>query len=238
MRRHSLCGISMAFAALLVVSASTFAEDAPSPFPRDGAKKLKENDRVVFWEVTWEKGNSTGMQTTQRDLIYITMEEGGVKVTRPDKTSTTEFDRFGSVGFEPKGTARAQEGVSDKPRRAIVVELKPLASAKKIEIKTDGLPNTFPRPMTAKLFETDQVNVWDDRWEMGRAGMLHAHYTDLAWVFLEAGELHSISAKGVSSPKNTVRVKGEVAFSARMEPHQEQAVKGPPRAIILEFKYQ
>lgn len=44
----------------------------PPPFPRDGATKLLENDRVVVWDVAWlRQAYSVDEQTGGTDRAYI-----------------------------------------------------------------------------------------------------------------------------------------------------------------------
>ena len=137
--------------------------------------------------------------------------------------------------FEPKGTVAAEEGVSDQPRRALVVEIKSYAGAAvdaKVtqglkEAKAKGIPGQFPREGAIKLFENERLAVWDNKWPLAMEGALHAHYHTVVGLFVEPGEL------GPSA----VRPVGWVNFAApRIPPHKEIATKGSPRAIFLELK--
>ena len=116
--------VGLLLAALLVLSSPVLAQQYALSFPRDGATKLLENEFVTIWDVTYEKGKPAPMQEHRYDQVSLTMTEGAVKVTRPDNTWTVVHSRFATARFEPRGTITAQEGVSDKPRREIVIELK------------------------------------------------------------------------------------------------------------------
>jgi quercetin dioxygenase-like cupin family protein len=227
--------VIMSIAALFLLSSPALAQKYAPSFPRDGAKTVLENDIVTIWDVTWEKGKPTAMQEHRVDQVTVTLTQGTVKVTRPDKTWFLEQTNPGSVKFEPKGTVAAEEGISDNPRRALVVEIKSYAQPKLSpevaqglkEAKEKGIPGQFPRPGAFKLFETDHLIVWDDKWPLdGKMGPLHAHYDTDIGLFFEAGEL---------SP--SIRPVGFANFNApRIPPHQEMATKGPPRAIFVQFK--
>jgi hypothetical protein len=232
-------------AALLFCAVPTLARKYAPSFPRDGAKRILDNpahpgdsipdDMMAVWDVTWEKGKPTAMQEHRFDQVSVTLAEGAVKVTRPDNTWTIEYARLGSVHFESKGTVVAEEGVSDKPRRALVVEIKSYAEFKVDpavarglqEAKDKGIPGQFPREGVVKLFENDHLIVWDDTWPIGKVGPLHAHYHTVVGLFVEAGEPGPTSLRPV----------GFVDFAPpRIPPHTEPVPKVLRRAIFLEFK--
>jgi hypothetical protein len=235
-RRQLVLVTSMLTVALLALSAtSARAQDYPPAFPRNGAKKVLDNDMVNVWDVTWEKGKQTAMNKLRFDEVSVALSEGAVRITRPDKTSTIDLARPGSVRVESKGTVALEEGLSDTPRRSIVVEIKSYMVPKldpKIadglkEAKGKGIPGQFPREGTLKLLENDSLILWDDTWPLNGLGPLHAHYESVVGVFIEAGVL----------APSTIRSVGDVVFSPpRMPPHQEEAIKGPPRAIFIQFK--
>jgi hypothetical protein len=212
----------------LFVSWPLLAQKGAPSFPRDGAKQLLDNQFVTIWDVTYEKGKSSGMRERVFDQVAVTLGEGAVKVIRPDSTWTTEFSNFGAVRFESKGTKAAEEGASDKPRRDIVIELKNYAVPKldanlTTELKAKGMPGQFPRAEATKLLETDRVIVWDNKYRLGR-GEEHAHYHQVVGVWIEAGTLNG-------SPRTV----GPVNFRAPGPPHQEEA-QTTLRAIFVEYK--
>lgn len=218
-----------------ISTSSVAAQEYSTAFPREAGRKVRESERFVIWDVTWEKGKSTGMQKLQLDQASVTLTEGAIKITKPDGTWSIEQERFGSVRLESKGTVEAEEGVSDTPSRAVVFQLKDAVPAK--WPTTEGIPGAFPRIGAVKLFETDRINVWDSTWMAGKRIALHLHYTEAAAVFLEGGQIRNISGQGLLSPPFS-RKRGEVIIhtSPLKAPHQEEAVEGEPRAIWIEFK--
>jgi len=60
------------------------AEDYPPPYPRECAKKLFENDRVVAWEMTWKKNVEQPCHKHLYDMATVYFRYGGVDVTTPD----------------------------------------------------------------------------------------------------------------------------------------------------------
>lgn len=237
-RQFSRVGLGLA--ALFLSASPALAQQYPRPFPRPGAKLLQENDLVAIWDVTWEKGQATPMQEHKFDQISVTLSDGAVKVARPDKTWTIEETRFASVDYQAKGTIASEEGVSDKPRRAIVVEIKsyamPHLDAKvAAEMRAKGVPPQFPREGAVKLFETEHFIVWDNFYKPGK-GAVHAHYNQDIAVFIQEGNLRAVSADGkVADGGNSLRVVGRTNFRAPGPAHQEE-ISGPLRAMYFEFK--
>jgi hypothetical protein len=234
MRSRFDCRVMLMLAALFIYPVSMLAQKSGSPFPQDGATKVQDNDRIVAWDVTWEKGKSTGMRKLDMDQVSVTLTEGAMKITRPDGTWSIEQERFGSVRFESKGTVVEEEGFSDTPSRTMVFQLRDFVPDP--WPTREGVAAQFPRINTVKLFETDRITVWDQIWKPGEQVTRHAHYHRTAAVFLEGGTLHTISDTGVSNPPFTRKL-GEVISTTKYSPdaHIEEEVSGLPRAIWIEF---
>ena len=154
----------------------------PRRFRAMKRRKPEGNDNVVIWDVTWEKGKSTGMRQLPLDQISVFLTDGAIKLTRSDGTWSIEEERLGSVRYEPKGTVIAEEGVGGMPIRAAVFQLKDGAPAKRPT--TEALEVEYPRPGAVKLFETDRINVWDMSWNPGVQGPLHLHDSQTAAALL------------------------------------------------------
>src|SRR3990170_5346953 len=126
------------------------AQSYPPPFPRDGATKVLENESVVVWDVTWAKGKPTPMHEHVVDVVGVTLVPGTVRVTLPDgSTRESERDTAGAVSAGGKGLIHMEEGTSDVPRRAILIELK---EAKKDPIPApEGVAPAWPREGATKV---------------------------------------------------------------------------------------
>jgi len=234
MRLWNTCSLAIPLAALLLCSSVTLAQEYSPAFPRDGAKKIQENDYFAIWDVTWEKGQSTGMRKLRLDQITVFLTDGAIRFTRPDGMSTIEEERLGSVLYEPKGTIVATEGTSENPIRAAVFQLKGGVPPKQPVVR--GIPGLLPRPGAVKLFETARIIVWDDTWQPGVRTPVHLHYAQAAAVFLGGGTIGTFSANGAPGPTFS-RKQGEVIISSHpKEPHAEEEIEGLPRAIWVEFK--
>jgi len=226
MRGPSVRGVTLQFALLLLLSSPAIAQTYPPAFPRDGAKKVAEDDHFVIWDVTWEKGKPTGMHELPLDQVSVNITVDGlsaIRITRPGGAWSIEQEKCGSVRFESKGTVEQEEGASDRPSRAFVFQLKDVAPPH-WPIK-EGVPGQFPRVGAVKLFET---------WLPGMQKPLHTHYTQGAVTYYQPGVIHS-TTDGVVGPPFPVVV--GVARLVGVHTHSEEQLEGTPRAIWVEFKY-
>ena len=214
---------------VLLLAAQTY----PPPFPRDGAMKVLENESVVIWDVTWVKGKPTPMHRHVLGVVSVTLVPGTVRVTLPDKsTRESEKDTVGAVSAGGKGMIHMEEGTSDAPRRAILIEIKGV-SKDPVPAPT-GVEPAWPREGASKVFENDEAVVWDYRFQKGRAIPFHFHDKDTVVVELEPGVTRSIPQDG--APQETTWQGMRARFAPRGRVHREEVVSGSPRGIIVEIK--
>jgi quercetin dioxygenase-like cupin family protein len=218
------------FVALLPFPVQT--PELPYALPRDGAKQLIDNERVTVWDVVFQKGKPTGMHRHKYDMVGINLADGTVKVTSaPDKVST-ENRRMGQVLWAQKGSTDSQEGTSDTPLHAILVDLKdvripPLKN-------TSGFADAFPREGGKKLLDNSRVVVWDYSWTPGKPTVMHFHDKDVVVVYLGNGDLSSTTPDG-KTVVNSYSF-GQAKFNPRDRTHSELLVKGAQRVIAVELK--
>ena len=234
----SAVAASFVVAAVLVpsgpVEQTALAQGATAAFPM-GAKKVQDTEAFAIWDGTWHKGHSTGMQKVDLDQISVTLNDGALKVTRPDGSWSIEQERLGSVRFDPKGTMVAKELVSDTPSRVVVFQLKDVKIVP--WERKEGIPGHFPRVNTTKLFETDRFAVWDQTWKPGDRITRHVHVDRVAAVFLDGGSIRSIASTGVAGNPFSRKLGDVINTTApNLDPHEEEAVEGAPRAIWIQFK--
>ena len=206
--------------------------DLPHAFPRDGAKQLIDNERVTVWEATWEKGRPTAMHRHRYDMVGVELADASVKVTSQQGSATNASPRVGQAFFTRKGVTHLEEGTSETPRHAILIDLKdvmvPVLSNK------TGFPDAFPREGAKKLLENERVVVWDYSWAPGKPTAMHFHDKDVVVVYLGNGDLSSTTPDG----KTTVNSYsfGQSRFNTRDRSHSELLVKGTQRVIAVELK--
>jgi hypothetical protein len=208
-------------AAICFIAATLLAQTHPPPYPRENAKKVLANDRVVVWDVTWPKGQPTAMHEHTLDQLSVTLRGGTVRVSKLGGPVTVNQSTIGSVAFTPHGTVHMEEGLSDVPQHKIMLELQP---------STSPARNAVPRKGAVKLLENERVIVWDFTWKPGQKVSHPADSFDSVTVFLEGGVFRS-------GTEEIQRSAGQVTYSSRRaDVHREEAVEGMPRAVIVELK--
>lgn len=95
----------------------------PQAFPRPGAKKLFENERVIVWDYTWEPGKPSAMHFHDKDVVGVDLANGVVKATTEDHQNTSTEQTVGKASFNPRGRVHTEELVKGQARR-ILTELK------------------------------------------------------------------------------------------------------------------
>ena len=228
MRILALCLMT----ALSLTAPSAF-QTYPPAFPRDGAVKVAENDRVIVWDLHWQKGVPTPMHAHTLDVVGVFLEDSQLKTTAADGTTRVGDPLHrGNAVFQTKGVTHSEQAVGDGAH-AIAVELKDVPPPPPLGSRPN-LPPGFPRDGAKRLIDNARVSVWDYTWTPGHPVPMHFHDRDTVVVFIEHGRIKSTDAEG----KTTVaaRAFGDVSLNARNRSHTEETVEGSPRAIIVELK--
>jgi hypothetical protein len=92
-------------------------------FPRPGAKKLFENDRVIVWDSTWTPGVGTPMHFHDKDVVVVFLEDGDLKSTTLDGKEVVNKYTTGTVRFNQRDRIHTETLMNGK-QRAIITELK------------------------------------------------------------------------------------------------------------------
>jgi hypothetical protein len=92
-------------------------------FPREGARRVVDNDRVTVWQVTWTKGLKTPPHFHDKDVVAIYLDPGTVRSIALSGETAATPRLAGDTVFIPGGRAHIEECI-DGPRRDIIIELK------------------------------------------------------------------------------------------------------------------
>jgi len=205
----------------------------PPPFPRDGANKVFENEQVIIWDVSWAKGEPTPLHEHRFASLAVTVQPGRVKSYLADGTTRVgASEELGSVQFSERGLVHREEGVSDAPRRAFVLELKETTAP--VDAIPDGAVPAWPREGAKNILENELVVVWDYAFAADHAVPLHYHDKDQIIVSLGVGKIRMIPLDGdpiVSESKGFRAV-----FIPRGALHREEYLEGAPHAIVVQLK--
>ena len=92
-------------------------------FPREGARRVVENDSVTVWHVTWTKGFKTPQHFHDKDVVAVYLDAGTVRSIALSGETAATPRLAGDTVFIPRGRAHSEECI-DGPRRDIIIELK------------------------------------------------------------------------------------------------------------------
>jgi hypothetical protein len=95
----------------------------PLAFPRPGATKLIDNDRVIVWDHRWQPGIPTSMHFHDKDVVVSYLEDGDLTSITPDGKSVVNPYKSGMIRFN-FGNRSHKEVLTKGTQRAIIVELK------------------------------------------------------------------------------------------------------------------
>jgi len=92
-------------------------------FPRDGAKDVLDNARVIEWDYTWKTHVPVAMHVHDKDSIEVFFEGGTIQTRMADGREETKTVAFKDARFIPRGQMDTEEAISGSPR-AIIIELR------------------------------------------------------------------------------------------------------------------
>src|ERR1044072_2106265 len=111
---------------LLLVAVAGQPPQLPPPFPRPGTTQLLENEAVAVWNVSWLK-QQYPLHTHRYDLVGVSSVEGDRIITQgsaPGRLVTTKAWVFQT---NRANVTHVEEGASDPPMRAVLIEVKSAA---------------------------------------------------------------------------------------------------------------
>ncbi len=92
-------------------------------FPRESAKNVLDNERVRFWDYTWQTKKPTPLHVHDRDSVEIYLDPGTIVTTSRDGKTTSRTVAWKDARFVPRGTVDSEEATAGSPR-AMTIELK------------------------------------------------------------------------------------------------------------------
>jgi len=95
-----------------------------SGFPRNGATKGLENERVAVWDVTWIQGQQIPRRQQGRDAVVVFLKGGVIRQASEGAAVRDTRRNVGDVLFVPAGTDLPSEEATQGPPRAVFIELK------------------------------------------------------------------------------------------------------------------
>jgi hypothetical protein len=188
----------------------TQATELPPPFPRPGTTKILENDAVAVWNVSWLK-QKYPLHTHRYDLIGISYAEGDRIITQGDNPGRLVSTRAWVFQTNRAGVTHVEEGASDPPMRAVLIEVKSPAPRERGEEPVDGLRQVAGAP----AWENNRAAAW--LVAEGSSLPKHRHVGDAVELifdgpspkatFVPAGTVHAGPAAGPGARANVFELK-------------------------------
>jgi hypothetical protein len=135
-----------ALSLLLAMAAGQSAGELPPPFPRPGTEKLLENDVVAVWDVSWLK-QKYPLHTHRYDLVGVSYVEGDRIITQGQAPGRLVNTKAWVFQTNRANVTHVEEGASDPPMRAVLIEVKPPAPRAASEEPADGLRKVLGPPV-------------------------------------------------------------------------------------------
>ena len=226
------------FAAAVCGSGLLLAQSYPHAYPREGAKKLFDNDRVTIWEVNWIKNVPQPIHRHLYDMAGVYLRYGFINVTTPDgKVNASGPFEVPRPYFQKAGITHKEEAVggpNDPERLAIMVDLKEPAASGAVASPTSEVLPAFPREGAKDVLDNPRVRMWDYTWEVKKPAAMHVHDRDAVEIWVTGGTLLVKTPDGKSETR-VVSAK-DARFIPKGRTESEEAVSGSPRAITIELK--
>lgn len=199
-------------AALISLLAAGQTPNYPVPYPREGVKPLIDNARAQVWDVSWPKTTTPpGIHRHLYDMTGLYYWPGDRRITSTDGTVRNISTEAGRIQWQLKGITHMEEGISDDPLRAVMIELKGDGPSHKV-VKADGVPAFTAATMP--LLDNERVTVWD---YPKAAATRHSHPMDtfVVWTdgraghatFLPAGTVHTDEPMGTAAKATIFELK-------------------------------
>jgi hypothetical protein len=119
--------------------------ELPPPFPRPGTTQLLDNEAVTVWDVSWLK-QQYPLHTHRYDLFGISYVEGDRIITQGTAPGRLSRTRPWVFQQNVAGNTHVEEGASDPPMRAVLMEVKSAAPRTDVVDTPDGLRQVVGAP--------------------------------------------------------------------------------------------
>ena len=168
----------------------------PPPYPRPGTTLVFQNDAIAVWDVAWLK-QKYPLHTHRYDLIGVSYVEGDRIITQGDAPGRLSHTNAWVFQANVAGNTHVEEGASEPPMRAILMEVKTPAPGPDIEEPADGLHNVLGVP--------SWKNKRSDAWAIppGSSAPMHRHMNNAVELIFD-GSTPAKTPKAMFAPAGTV----------------------------------
>lgn len=179
----------------------------PPAYPRPGATKLLENDRVVVWDIAWLK-QQYPVHRHRYALAGVYYAPGDRMIISLDGNRRPVSTKAGDTAFQAAGVTHIEEGTSDSPLRAVFFEMKEAEASGVKDTRTS--PAAFPTGDAAQFIDNERITGWLFEPRAARAATPHRHVYDAVVIWLEGDTPHA-----QFTPHGTVHADEGIGSAAR-----------------------
>ena len=140
---------------VLLALAGVQAPDLPPPFPRPGTTLVFENEVVAVWNVSWLE-QKYPLHTHRYDLVGVSYAEGDRIITQGSGPGRLVKTKAWVFQTNRANVTHVEEGASDPPMRAVLIELKNAAPRTATPEAVDSLRQVAGPP----AFENNRAVAW------------------------------------------------------------------------------
>lgn len=202
-------------ALVLCQSPSLQAQDLPPAYPRPGATKMFENDRVLVWNIAWLQ-QEYPLHRHVYDHVGVYYESGDRIITSVEGAKRPVSTEAWNISFQLRGVTHMEEGASEEPLRAVFIQIK---QEPRDPIDTTGDVPHFPVDAPLQRLDNDRTTVWEyDSGSPRVRAARHRHAHDAVVVSFDAG------------------LRPEVRYVERGTEHDTDLKVGSTRTVVFEIK--
>jgi hypothetical protein len=192
------------------------AAPLPPAYPRPGATRIFENDRVQVWDIAWLK-QQYPLHRHVYDLIGVYYSPGDRIIVSESGARRPVSTAAWNTAFQRRGVTHVEEGASDVPLKAVFVEIKDEQPRTGSDAGAGAAAPAFPADAGKQLVDNDRATIWEFVPAPGPAASPHRHVHD-AVVVSFADE------------------KPRVSFITRGTVHTDDGASGAARLYVFEIK--
>jgi len=191
------------------------AQDPPPAYPRPGATKILENDRVIVWQIAWLQ-QEYPLHRHRYDHIGVYYSPGDRIITSATGEKREITTPAWNLSFQPRDVTHVEQGASEEPLRAVFVQIKD-------EIRPEGAATgdapAFPTDHPVQRLDNERTTVWD--FEAGSADTMSARHR-------HAHDAVVVSFDAMNQP--------HIRYVERGTVHDSDIAPGSSRGIVFEIK--
>jgi hypothetical protein len=203
---------------------SALAQDR-SPFA-----KTYEDVRFKIWYMHWRRG-SPPIAPYRHDGSVIMVFLGDGTLQLPSGAKQNRHD--GEVAsFEPGSVATAGELVTDRPLRAVVIELKEVRASNPLQ--PSSFPPALPRSDATKVIETAKAIVWDSVIRPDQPSPLRLHDKASVRVWITGAVFNRAHPNEAPGQETKAAGDWEMAHAGNVD--SEQVVGAPAHVVTVQLK--